>query len=179
MSASHSTTRHLWRCDLIRGNVMFDLGFMWSRNWNEPCYIFDRSNCTSVCFPASIRACSVFCGICDLCRSKHWFGVYAVFICYLYSCLCSICVCVFVVFVPSGICDLCRSTQWCGVAPLVQLIGAHSGHYKLYKKCLVWSCYLFAHFCFLLIAHSRRLPLDMSAEISRIVNKSYQHFHTP
>ena len=86
------------------------------------------------------------------------------FICYLYSCLCRICVCVFVVFVPSGICDLCRSTQWCGVAPLVQLIGAHSGHYKLYKKCLVWSCSLFAHFCFLLIAHSRRLPLDTSAK---------------
>ena len=80
MSASHSTTRHLWRCDLIRGNVMFDLGFRWSRNWNEPCYIFDGSNCTLVCFSASIRACSVFCGICDFCLSTRWCGVYAVFV---------------------------------------------------------------------------------------------------
>ena len=59
---------------------MFDLRFMWGRNWNEPCYIFDRSNCTLVRFPASIRACSVFCGICDFCRSTRWCGVYAVFV---------------------------------------------------------------------------------------------------
>ena len=70
------------------------------------------------------------------------------FICYLYSCLCSICVCVFAVFVPSGICDLCRSTQWCGVAPLVQLIGAHSGHYKVYNNYLVWNFFFIRSFLF-------------------------------
>ena len=103
MSASHSTTRHLWRCDLIRGNVMFDLGFMWSRNWNEPCYIFDGSSLHSGLFFYFQH--SLFRFLWYLWPLLMW-------------CLYGISICV--AFVPSSICGFSWVCQWCGVC-VVQL----------------------------------------------------------
>ena len=121
MSASHSTTRHLWRCDLIRGNVMFDLRFMWGRNWNEPCYIFDRS---------SLHSGSFSCFHQSLFRFLWYLWLLSVNA--LVWCLCGICICM--AFVPGSICGFSWVCQWCGVC-VVQLF------VRLLVNSVVWCLY--------------------------------------